>query len=241
MMREPTTRRVCGRFTLIEQLGAGGHAEVWRARDDTRSEDIALKVLFPAVAALPHAWATLEREFTISERLAHPAILEVYEPVRDAHSMALPMTLAAGGDLRQLRSVSYTRIVPVLIELAEALNYAHAHGVVHRDLKPGNVLLDANGRVKLSDFGAAAIDGVAPPRQIGSPFGASPQQLRGEAPTPSDDIYGFGALAYELLSGYPPFYPQFDPQRVIATPVPDLKAAGECPPRLAVLVMRMLA
>jgi eukaryotic-like serine/threonine-protein kinase len=241
MTRAPTTRRLCGRFTLIEQLGAGGHAEVWRARDDTRSEDIALKVLFPAVAALPHAWATLEREAKISERLIHPAILEVYEPVRDAHTMALPMVLAAGGDLRKLRSAVYTGVVPKLIELAEALNFAHARGVVHRDLKPGNVLLDAKERVKLSDFGAAAIDGVAPARQMGSPFGASPQQLRGEAPTASDDIYGFGALAYELLSGYPPFYPQFDPQRVMTTAVPTLKASAECPPRLVTLVMRMLA
>src|ERR1700746_2752495 len=142
------------------------------------------------------------------------------------------MELATGGDLRRLRGASYTAIVPVLIEVAQALEHAHEQGVIHRDLKPGNVLFDARGRVKLGDFG---VSGRAPDPGTDamirglSPFTASPEQLRGEAPTPADDIYGLGALAYELLSGYPPYYPHFDIRRAQEEPVPKLVPTRQIP------------
>ena len=123
------------------------------------------------------------------------------------------MELANGGDLRRLRGAGYLEIIPVLLDIAQALEHAHERGIIHRDLKPGNVLFDARGRVKLADFGAAGTKSTTPEvaRQQGlSPFTASPEQLRGESPTETDDIYGLGALAYELLSGYPPYYPHFD-------------------------------
>src|SRR5690606_4086909 len=87
-------------------------------------------------------------------------------------------------------------------------------GVVHRDIKPGNVLFSAGGLVRVSDFGTSTQLGSAEAPAAGSPFSASPQQLRDEPATPADDVYGLGALAYELLTRYPPFYPQFDAQRV---------------------------
>jgi len=116
--------------------------------------------------------------------------------------------------------------------------------VVHRDLKPSNVLFDARGRAKLADFGAAARladpgQGVEP-RPL-SPFSASPEQLRGEPPAPSDDVYGLGALAYELLSRYPPHYPNFDARAAQRDPVPPLVPAQQMPPQLGVLIARMLA
>src|SRR5256714_2892149 len=153
------------------------------------------------------------------------------------------MELAPGGDLRRLRGAGYLAIVPVLLEVAHALEHAHERGVIHRDLKPGNVLFDAHGRVKLGDFGASArmLDaGGESPRAL-SPFSASPQQLRGEPPVPADDVYGLGALAYELLSGYPPHYPHFDAQRVQREPVPPLEPAERMPPLLGALIERMLA
>ena len=101
------------------------------------------------------AWTALQREFEITSRLRHPSILKVFPPERDGETVALPMELAAGGDLRRLRGAGYLEIVPVLLEVAEALEYAHEHGVVHRDLKPGNILFDSAGRVKLADFGVA--------------------------------------------------------------------------------------
>lgn len=233
--------RLCGRFVLREKIGAGGFGEVWRAYDEVREQDVALKILYPQLTHSSAAWQVLEREFTLSSRLNHPGVLRVYEPVRDERSAVLPMTYAPGGDLRSLRGQRYTRIVPLLIEVARALEHAHSRGVVHRDLKSGNVLLDVGRGVLLADFGSAAVTGDADNALPGSPFTASPQQLAGEPPTAADDIYGLGALAYELLSGAPPFYPNFDIARVRNEPAAPLNPAYPVPPRLEQLVMRMLA
>jgi serine/threonine protein kinase len=167
--------------------------------------------------------------------------------------MVLPMELASGGDLRRLRGAGFLEILPVLLEIAQALEHAHERGIVHRDLKPGNVLFDARGRPLLADFGVARIaptaaeaqgSGPALTRNIDrhgfSPFTASPAQLRGEPPTPADDIYGLGAVAYELLSGYPPYYPRFDQKRAIEEPVPTLVPTRQIPPLLSSLIMKML-
>lgn len=233
--------KLCGRFVLIEKLGAGGYGEVWRARDELRDTDIALKILYSQFANSEAAWQVFQREFTLTARLNHPGVLRVHEPVRGPDATVLPMVLATGGDLRQLRGASYTRILPLLIDIAAALEHAHARRIVHRDLKPSNVLLDSAGRPLLADFGAGATEGDDTSGPPGSPFSASPQQLAGEPARPADDIYGLGALAYELLSGYPPFYPVFDARKIASEPVPRLKAVKPVPPRLEMLVAWMLA
>jgi tetratricopeptide (TPR) repeat protein len=237
-----------GRYTLIERIGTGGQGEVWRAHDESRGVDIALKVLAPAAARNPAAWEALQHEHNITSRLQHAGILQVQPPERIDDVMVLPMELAGGGDLRRIRGAAYLEIVPVLLEVAEALEYAHARGVVHRDLKPQNVLFDSRGRVKLADFGiagllpAASAGGGATEMRWGhSPFTASPEQLRGEPPNAADDIYGLGALAYELLSGHPPYYPNFDLKRAQTQPVPELVPTRQIPPELGRIVMRMLA
>jgi tetratricopeptide (TPR) repeat protein len=232
-------RRLDSRYTLLDKLGVGGQGEVWRAHDETRGVDVALKLLNPALARNDAAWAALEHEHAIASRLDHPSILRVFPPTRSGDVVVLPMELAPGGDLRRLRGAGYLEIIPVLIEVAQALEHAHERGVVHRDLKPGNVLFDARGRVKLGDFGVAGT--AADPLTRGlSPFTASPAQLRGEPPAPADDVYGLGALAYELLSGYPPYYPHFDIKRAQEEPVPELVPTRQIPPLLSTLVMRML-
>ena len=249
-----TGRRLDARYTLLERLGAGGQGEVRRAHDELRGVDVALKILSPVLSRDEAAWSALQREYEITSRLNHPAILKVFPPERSGDVVALPMELASGGDLRRFRGAGYLEIVPVLIEIAQALEYAHEHGVVHRDLKPGNILFDSRGRVKLADFGVAGtIDIDSPSAQptaptasatanLGlSPFTASPAQLRGEPPHPADDVYGLGALAYELLSGYPPYYPHFDAKRAMEEPVADLAPTRQIPPLLGALVMRMLA
>ncbi|MGE0583026.1 MAG: protein kinase [Steroidobacteraceae bacterium] len=224
----------------MAKIGVGGHSEVWRARDVVRREDVALKIL-KRDAESSGAWALLEHEYAVARELGHPGILKLFEPQNCDGTLVLPMALAPGGDLGALRGVAYTRIVPALIEIAQALEHAHGRGVVHRDLKPGNVLLDEAGHTLIADFGVASTAGGSPYADHGSPFCASPQALRGEAPAPSDDIYGLGTLAYELLSGYPPFYPRFEVRRVLEEPVADLKPIRPAPPRLTALVMRMLA
>lgn len=233
--------RLCGRYTLFAKIGVGGHAEVWRARDSERGIEVALKILRPDIGATDDAWAVLEHEYVVTSRLDHPGILKVHAPVRCDGFSLLPMDFARGGDLARLRGKSYSLIVPALIEVAQALEHAHARGVVHRDLKPGNVLLGPDDRALIADFGVASLGDSSPFADHGSPFSASPQALRGEPPTPSDDIYGLGTLAYELLGGYPPFYPRFEPRRVLEEPVPDLAPLETAPPRLCALIMRMLA
>jgi serine/threonine protein kinase len=232
------------RYVLHERLGVGGQGEVWRVNDPERGCDIALKILRPAPGRSEAAWQALLHESASANRLDHPYILKVYPPEREDDTFLLPMELASGGDLRRLRGAGYLAIVPVLVEVAQALEHAHEHGVIHRDLKPGNVLFDARGRVKLADFG---VSGRAPDPGTDamirglSPFTASPEQLRGEPPSPADDIYGLGALAYELLSRYPPHYPHFDARRVQEEAVPPLMPAEQIPPQLDALIMRMLA
>jgi len=237
-------RALRARYVLHERIGAGGQAEVWRAHDPRRGADIALKILRPGAGRNAAAWDALMHEYQNASRLDHPYILRVYPPEREESAFLLPMELAPGGDLRRLRGAGYLAIVPVLLEVAQALEHAHNRGVIHRDLKPGNVLFDARGKVKLADFGVSgsSLDAGSDAMIRGlSPFTASPEQLRGEPPTPADDIYGLGALAYELLSRYPPHYPQFDAQRVQREPVPPLVPTEQIPPQLAALVMRMLA
>jgi tetratricopeptide (TPR) repeat protein len=233
--------KLCGRFVLIEKLGAGGYGEVWRARDEMRDTEVALKVLYSQFQNSEAAWEVFQREFTLTARLSHPGVLRVYEPVRTAEATVLPMVYAAGGDLRQMRGAPYTKILPLLIDIAAALEHAHTRRIVHRDLKPSNILLDSAGRPLLADFGAGASEGDNSSGPPGSPFSASPQQLAGEPARPTDDIYGLGALAYELLSGYPPFYPAFDAKKIATEPVPRLKPVKPIPPRLELLVSWLLA
>src|SRR6516164_6618430 len=236
--------RIKARYVLQERLGVGGQGEVWRAHDPQRGEDIGLKILRPPAGRAAAAWDALRHEYESACRLDHPFILKVYEPERDDATFLLPMELATGGDLRRLRGASYLAIVPVLMEVAQALEHAHERGVIHRDLKPGNVLFDARGCVKLADFGVSglALDPGTDSMIRGlSPFTASPEQLRGEPPSPGDDVYGLGALAYELLSRRPPHFPHFDARRVQQEPVPPLVPVEQIPPQLDALITRMLA
>ena len=237
--------RIAGRYTLVEKLGSGGQGEVWRAADEENPEFVALKILSRTFSPRSDPWELLQREYQVVRELDHPLILTTYPPICDGELAVLPMYLATGGDLCQLRGAPYVEIVPVLIDLARALEYAHEQGVVHRDLKPANVLFDGMGRVQLADFGVAGR--AQPGSQIDeartgwSPSSASPQQLKGLPPTPADDLYGLGALAFELLTGTPPYFPDFDVRRVLHESVPALVPVHLAPRRLLGLVRSMLA
>ncbi|MEO6186110.1 MAG: protein kinase [Steroidobacteraceae bacterium] len=234
-------KRLADRYVLLERLGDGGHAEVWAAQDETAGARLALKFLHLRSCSADEALLVLRHEAEMARRLDHPGVLWVEAPQRDGAMVFLPIELAAGGDASRLRGAPWWQVLPVLLQVARVLEHAHSRGVVHRDIKPGNVLFDGFGNVRVTDFGTAARTGCTDAMAAGSPFSASPQQLLGEAATTADDVYGLGALAYELLTRYPPYYPDFNAQRVQhespARPVPVQPA----PDALVDFIVSMLA
>jgi eukaryotic-like serine/threonine-protein kinase len=233
-------QRLADRYVLLQRLGDGGHAEVWAALDEFSGQQVALKFLHPRSCSADEAWRVLRHEAQMAQRLDHPGVLRVHEPQRDGALVFMPVEYAGGGDATRLRGASWQQLLPALLQVAQVLEHAHSRGVVHRDIKPRNVLFNAAGQVRVTDFGAASRTGSTAALAAGSPFSASPQQLRGEAATTADDVYGLGALAYELLTRHPPYYPDFDPQRVQTQDAPRPVPVQPAPPTLLDLLQAML-
>ena len=231
-------QELSARFVLVRRLGTGGSGEVWLAQDRERGCFVALKILRDDLMQDVAAVAALQREFEHVRTLDHPNILRVDGVHRSGRHTWIAMDYASGGDLSQLRGRSYREILlHAAMPIAAALAHSHRAGIVHRDVKPSNVLLASDGTPRLADFGMALVTAATPAANAGrgSPYSMSPQQAAGAAASPADDTYGFGAMLYELLSGYPPFYGD---GKLSQTPA-ALPAAVPAP--LAQLVLRMLA
>jgi len=240
-MADLTSGLVLGaRFALVRRLGRGGAAEVWLADDRERGEPVALKVLDPADPPDPGLARRLADEVARARALPRAHAVTIHDVVEADGLLLVAMEHLPGGDLGQFRGRSFESWASAVDDVAAALEAFHAGGLVHRDLKCGNVMLDAAGRAKLADFGLAAAAGGPAPGG-GSPYNASPQQLRGEPPQPADDLYAFGALLYELIAGHPPWYPEITRDRVLHEPVPPLVPRGEVPVAVRELALRLLA
>ncbi len=223
---------IADRFKLTRRLGGTDAAPVWEAFDQRRNSSVVLK-LQPASAP----GAGLEEQYRASQDLRHPGIARPVEFLRSGEFEGLVLDLAVAGDLGSLRGQSYRAFLAHVQRAAQALAYLHSRGLVHGDVKPSNVLLDANRGAQLADFGnlkpTGAERGADEPF---SPYSASPQQRAARAAQPSDDIYSFGALLCELLTGQPPGY---------AAPAPGAQAAElrpvqPAPQRLIDLTVRCL-
>ena len=212
-------QKVFNRYTLKKILGRGGMGVVWLARDDELEREVALKFL-PDIVALDRESVTeLKRETRRNLDLTHPHIVRIYDFVQDAQAAAISMEYVSGSSLSAAKVDRPNNLFPLAdvarwtAQLCEALSYAHENAkVVHRDLKPANLMIDDRNDLKVTDFGIACsiTDSVSRvSKNIGSsgtPLYMSPQQMLGEKPTASDDIYSLGATLYELLTGKPPFY-----------------------------------
>lgn len=210
--------KVFGRFTLQKVLGRGGMGIVWLARDERLDRLVALKLVPESVNFDASAQEDLKRETRKSLLLTHPNIVRIFDFVEDEHSAAISMEYVDGATFSSLRVKKPNRcfeideIAPWVTALCDALSYAHeSAGLVHRDLKPANLMVNSRNELKITDFGIActlrdSMSYVSLPTSSGTLNYMSPQQLLGEDPSASDDIYAVGATLYEMLSSKPPFY-----------------------------------
>src|SRR5262245_17743558 len=214
-------------------VGRGGMGVVWRARDETLDRPVALKFLVESLVHDPSAIDDLKRETRRALELTHHNIVRVYDFVEDhAESLAgiamefFPgQTLAARRIAVTARCFETETVSPWVAQLCDAVAYAHEKvGVIHRDLKPQNLMIDERGELKITDFGIArvasdSLSRISVGKVSGTPSYMSPQQARGESATPADDIYAIGATIYELLTSRPPFW-QGDVPTQVGTIVP---------------------
>ena len=201
-----------GRYRLVAPLGEGGMASVYRARDLRLNREVAVKILHDDLTRDPGFLTRFEREAQVVAGLAHPNIVPVYDVggedgapyiiMEYIRGRTLKETLDAGGPLSQERAVA------ILLPILDALGYAHRQGLIHRDVKPHNILLTIDGTPRLADFGIAhLVDGSTTRTAaiLGSAQYLSPEQSRGEEATERSDIYACGIVLYEMLAGRPPF------------------------------------
>ena len=245
-------RRRLGRYLVVGELGRGGMGVVYHAWDDALGREVALKVL-PATQLEPEAALRFQREGQAMARLVHPAILPVYDRGQDAGRQFLAMPLLRGGTLKDLVRAGATplpRRVELLEQVARAVHAAHEQGVVHRDLKPDNVLLDAAGRPYVADFGLArVVDRQTRLTQSGVALGTAgympPEQVDGKGVDARSDVYALAATLYFVLTGRPPFQGATDLNVITAVlrqpPEPPSRVAPDVPPALEALCLRGLA
>jgi eukaryotic-like serine/threonine-protein kinase len=212
-----SVRRLGDRFVLVRELGSGGMARVFLGRDEVLDRPVAVKVVKPDPED-PEIGLRFQREGRAAARLSHPNIVRVFDAGEDKldgrEVSYIVMEYVPGGDFKDLMDrcgpLPEAMLSRVGADVASGLTHAHGRGIIHRDVKPHNILLDERGSPKLADFGIArALDGTTSHNRAGSYLGtaaySSPEQLRGERVTPKSDIYAFGATLYHAAVGRPPF------------------------------------
>lgn len=239
-----------GRYRLVRQIAVGGMGEVWVAHDESLARDVAVKVLREEFAGNSDFLDRLRTEARNSAALSHSNIAQLYDYGEQQGSGYLVMELVQGEPMSDLLErepvLPVLRLLSILSQTARALHAAHVAGVVHRDVKPGNILLERSGEVKITDFGVSLAANQVPMTAAGMVMGTaqylSPEQAIGKAATGASDIYALGIVAYESIVGNRPFTGATPVDIAVAQvnetvpPLPTTVHTG-----LADLVMRMLA
>lgn len=205
-----------GNLKLVSQLGLGRQCQIWEALDGTTRQRVAIKVIVPEAAKDAAQRKLLEHELKVAKSLSHPTVIRIDRLSDDGGLPHLVMELFPHPNLKQQIAAGVDALAPrlqrIVTETALALDHLHARGWIHRDVKPDNVLAAADGQVKLIDLAIAApkpgllgkVFGSKGPVQ-GSPSYMSPEQIRGQAVDARADIYSFGCVIFELITGKPPF------------------------------------
>jgi serine/threonine-protein kinase len=241
-----------GRYRIVRKLGAGGMADVYLAEDQELGRRVAIKILNNRHANDAQFIERFRREAKNAAALNHPNIVSIYDRGEAEHTYYIAMEYLDGRTLKELVVGRGPAPVNVAIEYARqilsALGFAHRHGIVHRDIKPHNVLVDREGRVKVTDFGIARA-GTSQMTEAGSIVGTaqylSPEQARGGEVDQRSDLYSLGVVLYELLTGQTPFDGdtpvEIAMKHLSATPRPPSQIRRDVPRELDMVVMRALA
>ena len=221
------------RYALTERVAAGGMGEVWAATDTVLDRTVAVKLLSPALSEQSGFLERFRAEARLSAGLHHPNITTIFDYGEDDGSAYLVMELVAGQPLSQIIAerapLPARATASILIQAATALEAAHQGGVVHRDVKPANILVTSDGTAQLTDFGISRLVNAAPLTQTGQLLGTaqylSPEQVMGQSATASSDIYALGVVGHEMLTGQRPF----DGDTIVATAMSHI---NQPPPQL---------
>jgi len=241
-----------GEYEIRGEIGRGGMAVVYLAYDLRLNRKVAIKVMLPDLAFHNGMEERFKREARTAARLDHPNIVVIHSVRDSGDPLFFVMKYVDGAPLdaviRNHAPLPITVVQGILLQLCAALQHAHDDGVVHRDVKPANILIDTRGNVQVTDFGIAkAADSGHLTRtglSIGTPTYMCPEQCLGHPQTPASDQYSVGIVAYEILTGHPPF----QGSGIVAqwahlqdVPAPLSEVRPDCPPLLASAVMRMLS
>jgi serine/threonine-protein kinase len=234
------------RYELLDELGRGAMGIVYRAKDRELEEVVALKILPDNLSNNPEAVRRFRVEARNARRLAHPNIVRIHDIGEEMGRKYISMELVEGTDLkRRIRTKGRLSLKDALeysIRVSDALAYAHRLGIVHRDIKPANVMITKKNEVKITDFGIAKVmdstgEGTLAGAVIGTPLYMSPEQVEGVPVDHRADIYSFGVMLYEFVSGKPPFTEGDLAYQHIHRPPDPIE---DCPPELWSVIEKCL-
>jgi eukaryotic-like serine/threonine-protein kinase len=243
--------RQVGKYSIIQKIGTGAMGEVYKAHDAVLGRDVAIKVVLAKLSEDEEARKRFAKEARAAAQLNHPGITTVYDFGDENGQPYMAMELLDGHDLRELLARSALKELEDKLSLMEqvldGLAFAHSKGVVHRDMKPGNVRVLPSGKVKLMDFGLARSmqDAAASGVVLGTPYYMAPEQAHGDAANARSDVFSLGAMFYELLAGRKPFTGSTIPAVLFSVvhrdPEPLGKLAPQLPTGIVAMVMRALS
>ncbi|OQY05799.1 MAG: hypothetical protein B6I22_06940 [Desulfobacteraceae bacterium 4572_123] len=243
-----------GRYEIIKELGRGAMGVVYQAHDPRIDRPVALKVLRPDRVTTEDFVQRFLKEARAIGRLSHANIVTVYDVGQDHETIYIAMEFLEGRPLNEVvreKPLAVKDVINIGLQVAKALDYAHARGIIHRDIKPSNVILDDRGRIKITDFGIARIEDPEVTRQtqageiLGTPVYMSPEQVMGKTVDGRSDLYSLGIILYELTTGRRPFSGKNIAVifRAIIQDIPPepQTADGNLSPGFASLIMKSLA